>query len=419
FNNAPQTNTSFAYDPFGNLTQTTDPANNQINVSYDVMGHKIQLNDPDLGIINYSVDPVGRTWQQVSPNEKAKGQATTFKFDMLDRTISRLEPDLNSYFIYDVLGATGATLTAAQITSCQASHSCGKQVESYTAPLANGNVGMINSTNSSKESDTVTNFDSLGRPANSTVTLDASLNMTFYSETDYDVWGRPITQISQHGTDPQKVFDQRYNAFGYLQSVERSGLTLWKAVSQDASNRVITAHIATAGGANDGLIVTRCYDTNTGRLDETVAAPVSASVACGTTPAVATVMESYYYDVLGNVNQRNEAWNQGITGTVASQSFSEGFTYDGLNRILTSTVANQAQQVFSYSADGNILVNPTAGTYIYYTGGTSGAGPHAVKSVSGAPGTFTYDADGNQLTGNSRTNTWTSFDMPLNMAYSG
>ncbi|MET3109324.1 YD repeat-containing protein, partial [Oxalobacteraceae bacterium GrIS 2.11] len=32
FNNAPQTNTSFAYDPFGNLTQTTDPANNQINV---------------------------------------------------------------------------------------------------------------------------------------------------------------------------------------------------------------------------------------------------------------------------------------------------------------------------------------------------------------------------------------------------
>ncbi|MET3109515.1 RHS repeat-associated protein, partial [Oxalobacteraceae bacterium GrIS 1.18] len=117
------------------------------------------------------------------------------------------------------------------------------------------------------------------------------------------------------------------------------------------------------------------------------------------------------------INQRNEAWNQGITGGVTPQSFSEGFTYDGLNRIFTSTVANQAQQLFTYSVDGNILSNPTAGTYVY-TGGTSG-GPHAVKSISGAPGTFTYDPDGNQLTGNSRTNTWTSFDMPLIMAYSG
>jgi len=417
FNNAPQTNTAFVYDPFGNLVQTTDPAGNNINVTYDVMGHKIQLNDPDLGIINYSVDPVGRTWKQISPNENAASVATTFQFDLLDRMIGRTEPDLNSSFIYDIAGATGPPLTAGQIASCQSARSCGKLVESYTAPLASGNVGMINTSNSSKESDTVYNYDSLGRPANNTLTLDASLNMTFYSETDYDTWSRPITQIYQHGSDPQKEFDQRYNGYGYLQSVQRSGLTLWQAMSQDASNRVVTAHLATAGGASDGLITTRCYNVNTGRLADTMIATPAASVACGTTPAVVTVQESYGYDVLGNVQQRNEAWNQGITGTIATQSFSEGFTYDGLNRIYTSTVVNQAQQSFTYTVDGNIKSNPTAGTYTY-TGGTSG-GPHAVKTVSGAATAFTYDADGNQLTGNSRTNTWTSFDMPETLTYTG
>jgi len=423
--NTPSTLTSFAYDPFGNLTLTTDPAGNQIAVGYDAIGHKIQLNDPDLGIIQYRVDPVGRTWKQISPNENAAGQTTTFQFDMLDRMISRIEPDLNSHFIYDVTAASGAALTALQITTCQNNLSCGKLVESYTAPAANGNVGVVNNLNNTKETDTVYTYDGLGRPWKSMVTLDPTTFNVFNSETDYDAWSRPITQIYQHGTtgvnlDPPKVFDLRYNNMGYLQSVQRSGLNLWQALTQDAANRVVTAQLANPLGANEGLIATRCYDTNSGRLDETVIAPVTASVPCGTTPAITTVMESYYYDALGNVSQRNEAWNQGITGTVASQSFSEGFTYDGLNRILTSTVTNptpQPQQAYSYTIDGNLLSNTAAGIYTY-TGGISG-GPHAVKTVSGAATQFTYDADGNQLTGNSHVNIWTSFDMPLTMGYTG
>jgi len=423
--NTPATLTSFAYDPFGNLTLTTDPAGNQIAVSYDAMGHKIQLNDPDLGIIQYRVDPVGRTWKQISPNENAAGQTTTFQFDMLDRMISRIEPDLNSHFIYDVTAASGAALTALQITTCQNNLSCGKLVESYTAPAANGNVGAVNNLNNTTETDTVYTYDGLGRPWKSIVTLDPTTFNVFNSETDYDAWSRPITQIYQRGTagvnlDPPKVFDLRYNNMGYLQSVQRSGLNLWQALTQDAANRVVTAQLANPLGANEGLIATRCYDTNTGRLDETVIAPVAASVPCGATPDITTVMESYYYDALGNVSQRNEAWNQGITGTVASQSFSEGFTYDGLNRILTSTVTNptpQPQQTYSYTIDGNLLSNTAAGIYTY-TGGISG-GPHAVKTVSGAATQFTYDADGNQLTGNSHVNTWTNFDMPLTMGYTG
>ncbi|MET3124360.1 RHS repeat-associated protein [Oxalobacteraceae bacterium GrIS 2.11] len=419
--NAPATTTSFAHDPFGNLTQTTDPAGNLIKITYDVMGHKIQLNDPDLGIINYSVDPLGRTWKQISPNEAAAapGQATMFNYDFLDRMISRIEPDLNSYFSYDIAGATGAPLTAAQITSCQGTYSCGKLAESYTSPAASGlNVGAINSASNAQETYTSYRYDSLGRPSNRNERLDPATYNYLYSETVYDAWGREVSQISVRGItghfDPAKVYDLRYNNMGYLQSIEREAVTLWQVETQDAANRVTTAHLASGGTSGDGLIATRCYNAYTGRLDEAVTAPLSAGVNCSTTPARATVMESYFYDGIGNVSQRNETWNQNINGTVP-QSFIEGITYDGLNRLATSSVSGQTQS-FTYTKDGNITSKTGVGTSYIYGNGASG-GPHAVQSITGIPGTFKYDANGNQLTGNGRKNSWTSFDMPLVVSY--
>jgi YD repeat-containing protein len=42
--------TTYAYDPFSNLTMTTDPAGNQIVLGYDVRGRKTSSNDPDMGL---------------------------------------------------------------------------------------------------------------------------------------------------------------------------------------------------------------------------------------------------------------------------------------------------------------------------------------------------------------------------------
>ena len=179
------------------------------------------------------------------------------------------------------------------------------------------------------------------------------------------------------------------------------------------------AVLASDGSLNDGLMSTRCYDPNTGYFLENMVTSVPGSMACGGSPAVLTVMESYQYDLIGNVQQRNEAWNQNISGPVASQSFSEGFIYDGLNRIASSTVSGQVQQVFTYSLAGNLLSKTGAGTYNYAAGSGTSGGPHAVKTISGLVLPFTYDINGNQLTGNYRSNTWTSFDMPLSLTYHG
>jgi hypothetical protein len=49
----------------------------------------------------------------------------------------------------------------------------------------------------------------------------------------------------------------------------------------------------------------------------------------------------------------------------------------------------------------------------YTSPSTGSARPHAVASIAGSLTTsFTYDANGNMLTGAARTLTWTSFNMP-------
>jgi RHS repeat-associated protein len=410
YDNAPYTRTLFEHDPFGNLTKTTDPGNSVIAIGYDLMGHKIQLSDPDLGVINYGVDPIGRTWLQISPNQAAKGQRSTTQYDLMDRKIHRLESDLNSFWTYDSVGSTGAALTTTQLNDCKSRASCGKLVESWTAPPSNP---------SNKGVDTTLTYDAIGRPSTTTLSIDPASGNVFFNQIDYDAWNRPIAQTYIRGKDPAKVYGQRYNAFGYLQGIQRGSLYLWQATGQDASNRVTQAHLATLGGsATDGLTDTRCFNANTGRLDMAFITSPSVGAHCGNIPGASALLESYTYDPLGNVQQRTESWNSGIAGgLIASQTVIEGFTYDGLNRILTSQAGGQNIQNFSYLADGSISFKTGVGNYTYAGGGNGG--PHAVKSIDGVSGSFSYDLNGNQLGGNNRTTGWTSFDMPSSITYTG
>ena len=79
-------------------------------------------------------------------------------------------------------------------------------------------------------------------------------------------------------------------------------------------------------------------------------------------------------------------------------------------------VAGGALQSFAYDAVGNLTSKTGVGTgpYIYPGQGTGSVRPHAVQSITGVSGTFAYDANGNMLSSPyGRTQTWTSFDMPL------
>jgi RHS repeat-associated protein len=371
--------TTFAYDAFGNLTRTVDPNGNVITVSHDAWGHRTDMRDPNLGWIHYDVDPLGQTWRQISPKQRAASQSTRTEFDALGRMTARYETDLESHWIYDT-----------------AANGVGQLAEAYTGTPTLKDYRRQNA------------FDSLGRLGQVTLTLDT----TYVSKTDYDEWGRQSKQTYQRASDAAKVYDSRYNGYGFLNRFERSGLALWQASAQDAAHRV------TQTALGNGLSDFRSYNAHTGRL-------VGASLQTGSQQA--RLQEGYQYDALGNVTQRIQYWD--------ASGFQEYFGYDELNRLTSSQVAGAQQQAFAYDAVGNITSKTGMGRF-GYGGATasimmidlddilipipvfkpatpgSSAPVSALTTIVGM-GNFAYDANGNLISGGGRTLNWTSFDMPV------
>ena len=360
--------TRFSYDPWNNLTQTIDPNGNVIKVTYDTLGRKIELADPDLGRIQYFVNPLGLTWKQVSPKQRAKAALPTpppnpftkFVYDSLHRMTDRLEDDLQSHWVYD---------TAVK--------GLGQLAEAYTGPAATKDYRRLHS------------YDQFGRPAQ---TVQQLYDGSYITSPTYDAWGRVVMMTYVRGADAAKEFAQRYNGFGYLARVERNGLVLWQATAMDASLRVTSSKLG------NGVAQTATYNARTGRM-------VDALAALG---GVVRVQESYGYDAIGNVLQRNQQW--------AATGFIESFAYDQLNRITLSRIG-AADKVFTYDDVGNVKTKTGVGTgeYTYPAQGASAVRPHAVTSIAGVAGTFVYDDNGNLTSDPWRTVTWNNFDMPISI----
>lgn len=155
----------------------------------------------------------------------------------------------------------------------------------------------------------------------------------------------------------------------------------------------------------NGLQSDRSYSPQTGRLN--------AGKLTNAQTHAQQLLESYFYDALGNVTTRNQTWNDNN-----QPGFSENFAYDGLNRLSESTVLGQAKQVFTYDGIGNLTSKTGVGSYTYPAPGPGAVQPHAVSSIagSGTNTSFSYDANGNLASGAGRSLTWTSFDMPQSIA---
>lgn len=356
---APRGTTSFTYDPFGNLKTTTDPNGNVITVDYDNLGRKIGLHDPDLGWIEYSLDPLGQVYAQTSPVQRDAGQKTWMSYDELGRMTARYDSgDFQSHWIYDT-GMAGV----------------GQLAEAYTGQPTNKDYRRLHT------------YDSIGRPSLVTQFLK---DAQYTGVPDYDTWGRVVSQTYRRGSDAPKVFNMRYNSYGYLARMDRGTQMLWKATQQDASGRVIVAALG------NGLTQKRKHYDYSGRLHH-------AEVL--TAANVARLQEGYMYDAIGNVTTRSQYWDLG--------GFQETFWYDTLNRLSSSQVAGQSELTYTYDGAGNMLTKTGVGTYTYPAQGANAYQPHAVQTVSSITGAYSYDKNGNLRSGGDRTVTWTAFDMPL------
>lgn len=385
--NAKGQTTSYRSSPFGQLVRLTDPLGNTIDVTYDRLGRKKELRDPDLGTWQYRVDALGQTyWQQ-----DAKGQVTAFTHDELGRLTRQLEPDADSYWVYD-----------------SAANGIGKLDETYTL-----------SGTGSKDFRRVHTYDALSRPAR----VVTSLDWDYAQEFTYDDYQRISTvshRRSARGgtTGPVNTFTYDYNTFGFEERIGRlmsdgSKRSMLYTSSRDAQGRL------TVGFLGVGVNHWRGYNDHTGRIQEISTGVQWNDLVPGRTGdrngARNGLLEyiqtdTYYYDGVGNLEQRTQLSDG--PGTEFSDVY-ETFTYDELDRLQSATVHNyNATTDYNYDAIGNLSVN-AGKLYTYPPSGAGSVRPHAVSSITGTVGgvvdpVFTYDDNGNLLSGVNRSYAWTA-----------
>lgn len=340
--------TSFQYDAFGNLVSTVDARGNAITATFDIRGRKLSTQDPDLGSWAYRYNGFGDLVWQ----RDAKGVAQTLTYDTLGRRRTRVEPEGTTTWTWD-------TASKGSLTSVSAP---GGYSRAHT-------------------------YDALGRPAQTSETIGG---MSFAFAQAYDAQGRLALLQYPGGTGVR----YQYNGVGHLATITGTDQTLyWSGIAQDALGNWTWYR---TGNDVDTL---RSHDQANGWIQTLLSGFGSASSA-----DVQSL--NYTWDDNGNLAKRVDQLQGGMY---------ESFTYDALDRVRTSRVfpvsgTAEPQVTYAYDAIGNIVSRSDVGTYAY-----AGPRPHAVTATTGVASrasTFTYDANGNQLTGLGRTIEWTSHNLP-------
>ncbi|MEX0941679.1 MAG: FG-GAP-like repeat-containing protein [Pseudomonadales bacterium] len=360
---------AYQYWPQGNLKQVTAPGNVITSMSYDVRGRKTAMNDPDKGNWSYTYTPFGELKTQTD----AKGQTSTVTYDKLGRMVSRIDTIGTSTvgdaaWIYDVGGNALGQL--------------------YQEDIKIGGAGSADITRTF-------HYDSFSRLAS--VDTDIAGEGTFTAATTYDAHGRVFQAFDATTSSAHAVGRQfAYNSYGYQYRTIEAANSAYEdheyheIVSVDARGNVTEEVIG-------GLTSQRGFDADTGYLNSIV--------------SLSGVLQdlAYSFDELGNLTSRSD--------TTYTNNFTESFFYDDLNRLTATSSATASNLTLTYDAAGNITSksNVEGGASYYY--GAGNAGPHAVTSVGGL--TYTYDANGNQLTGDGRNITYTTFDKPASITKGG
>ncbi len=341
---------TYTYDAFGKMLSVTDALGHVSRMSYDIRGHKVSMQDVDMGNWTYVYNALGELVSQTD----AKLQITSITYDVLGRISGRSQAEGISTWLYD-LSANGK----------------GK-LSSVTGP--NGYTRTHS-------------YDTLGRPVTTTVNYDntnyATSNTYFANTSRLSTVTFPVGQVLKYSFD----------AFGYMNQIVdgTSNKIYWKPEFTNAFGKVTQEVIG------EKIITTKTYKATTGRLE---------SIKSGLTASSSTIQNlTYVFDTLGNLTSRYDSNNV----------LTEIFTYDDLNRLITTQMNSLPQKTFSYDANGNITNKSDIGAYIYDNGAgvytTLTGGPHAVHKVGS--NTYSYDLNGNQISGAGRTLTYTSFNKPV------
>jgi RHS repeat-associated protein len=285
----------------------------------------------------------------------------------------------------------------------------------------------------------VASYDFLGRPLDATTTKCGTPAETLEQITTYGTFGRTSVDLKKNGAsvDSGNVANWTYDSnTGLLDQQKRGNAvvtdvdwnadgTLAKRVDADSAGAGISGYTfsydwakrqigqSTATGQTDllggtlrqayrldGLLASRTWPgaTNTPALTyDTAKRPSSLTVG-----SLATFTQTY--DRAGNTASESRSI-PGVSGANGGQL--QGFSYDGLNRLIRATLNTTTVTDYEYDLDGNRRV----------AGSVTSVFNRADQITSNTNGSFAYDRFGNLLTNReSATATTYTYDIGDHLA---
>lgn len=378
---------TLVHDPNGWLRETTDDLGYAITLGYDAAGAKTSMTDNlsngpsdplwtgtyaygispfligetdvDRGTWGYTVDALGERTASADP----KGQQFHEQYDALSRLVTRTEPDLFTQWTWG---------------SSAASHNIGKLQGVCTGTGSSCSSGYYSESES---------YDSLARLYQRSIAIPSMGTYTYTWQ--YNATGNIDTLTYPVSTSGQALELKYAYHTGSLQSItdvlDSPNVTIWQANAQSPQGQY------TQEALGNGLVTNRVYDAVTDWL---------SSVQSGAGGGAAVQNQSFLYDQVGNLTQRQDN-NLGLT---------ENFYYDGDNRLSYSTLNGKQNLSLNYDEKGNITSRSDVASGADWTYNPTHV--HEVTQAGSSAYAYAYDANGNMTSRQGSSITWTSYNYP-------
>ena len=296
--------TVYTYDPFGNLLVVEDSTGSKTKLEYNVLGLKTKSEDPDMGIWNYEYYPLGELKKQTD----ARNNSVVLEYDALSRLTKRTELEGETRWTW---GANAAVYNIGRLEK----------------------VEQLNTTGGSLYSESY-GYDTKGRLSSRAIQSDASYAYGY----QYDTATGQLSKLTYPAAPGYQLALQYVYENALLREVKDAATTYWRANAVNAFGQVTEELLG------NNVATTRTIDAVTALV---------ARVTSGLNQSAALQNESYLYDDVGNLKQRQK-YNQ------VGGGLTEDFHYDVLYRLETSTVTSPALGTVTnltvrYDEIGNIL----------------------------------------------------------------
>jgi len=415
--------TNYVWDPAGSLTDIIDSAQppHDLEATYDDLGRKIRVDDPDRGTWLYTWDGLGRVRSQ----KDARGVSLFYQYDAIGRMERRF---------------VQATSTSSILLEANWQYDLNGKPGTLSSML-----GVIDGFRKDYK------YDSLFRPWTMITTIPSAqpppsgggtwTARQFNVEYGYDHnYGRvkavgfpstaqgAIGEIARFDYKDPQGYPKGETPLDANGNPSPNGAFYRKVLSMSVRGQVVGQLFG------NNVEEARDYDDSTGVplwITATGLREVPPS-RCATASAPLVRQLTYKYDHFLNLaRQEKTLYQRDSFGSIIydascntmNEVVDETYSYDELQRLLGATRSGfgfptPESDTYTYDDLGNILSKSDKAPIYKY----ESSRPHAVTSLWNATAqltTYAYDANGNMISGDGRTQSFDNVDRPISVNMTG